>query len=86
MEDTEVVMEGGVQKYVDRYWGEVMKVTTVTGQMWFHILVHVMVAVFSLPYTNTGCERAFSLFGTCTQSINAYTLTALLQCKLNKDR
>ena len=47
MEDTEIDMEeGGVQKYVDRYWGEIMKIKTGMKQMRFPSLAQVMIAVF----------------------------------------
>ena len=45
MEDTEIDMEeGGVQKSVDRYWGEIMNIKTTMGQVRFTALAPVMVA------------------------------------------
>jgi len=60
MEDTEVGMEeGGVQKYVDRYWGEITKLKTALGQMRFPALAQIMIAVLRLPYSNADCDRDF---------------------------
>jgi len=61
MEVTEIgVEEGAVQKSVDRYWGEFMKINTAIGQMRFPELAQVMVAVLSLPHSNADCRKAFS--------------------------
>jgi len=48
-EDIEIgVEEGGVHKYVDRNWGEILKVKTTMGQMRFPAFTQVMVVVFNL--------------------------------------
>ena len=39
---------GGVQKYVDRYWGEIRKIKTAIGQMRLPALVRIMADVLSL--------------------------------------
>jgi len=82
--------EDSVHKYVDRYWVENMKIKTAMGQVRFTTLVQVMVAVLSLSYNNIDYERAFSIVlivhTECRQTLNTNTLTALLQCKLAKDR
>jgi len=88
MEDTEIDMEeGGVQNSVARYWDEILKIKTAMGQMQFPTLGQVMIAVLSLLNNEmlTVRER-FLLSEKCIQrvikSLNADTLTLLLQCKL----
>ena len=62
MANTEVDMEeGGVQKYVDCYWGEIEKTKKTTGQVPFPALVQVTVAVLGLPRNNVHCGRPFSV-------------------------
>ena len=62
MDDEEVSLEeGGVRKPVDRYWAEMMGPRTAMGELHFHTLTQVMVAVLSLPHSNADCERSFSV-------------------------
>ena len=62
MEDTKKGMEVVVvQKYVDNYWGEIVKIWTAMGQTWFLALAEVRVAVLTLPHSNADCEGWFSI-------------------------
>ena len=59
------------------------------GEPRFPTLAKVMVAVLSLPHSNTDCERSLcivqKIHTECRQSMNSDTLTTLLQCKMNVD-
>ena len=82
MEDVEIDMEeSGVQKFVDRYWDEIVNMKPPMGHMRFHALVQVMAVVLSLSRHNVDWERPFSgvrkVHRKCHQNFNADTTRAL---------
>ena len=62
MGDNDITMiEGRVQKYVDRYWDAIMKLNRAIGQMHFTTLAQLTVNVLNLPHSKVNCVRAFSV-------------------------
>lgn len=90
MEDDTISFElDGQPRRLDAVWGDVIAMKTPLGVLRFAYLGRVMAAVLSLPHSNADCERAFSMVRKvhteCRKSLNADTITAFLQCKINFD-
>ena len=88
MEDKEIP-NGHDDRRLDAVWSDILSLKTPLGEPRFATLKRVMTPLLSLPHSNADCERAFSMVGKIhtefRKSLNADTITAYLQCKLNFD-
>ena len=87
--DAIVLMEDGSARPIDQVWSEVFTMKTAMQVIRFPLLAKVMSPLLCLPHSNPDVERLFSILRKvhtdARYHLNADTITAYLQCKLNID-
>ena len=72
---------------IDHVWTDILALKTPLGVVRFLLMATVMAPLLSLPDSNADVERLFSILRKvhteACHSLNADTITAYLQCKLN---
>ena len=83
------LMEDGSARPIDQVWSEVFTIKTPMHVIRFPLLAKVMTPLLCLPHSNADAERLFSILRKvhtdARHRLNADTITAYLQCKLNID-
>ena len=87
-ENAITLVEDGESRPIDHVWADILAMKTPLGVVRFHLMATVM-APLLLPHSNADVERLFSILRKvhteARHSLNADTITAYLQCKLNID-
>ena len=84
------LMADGSARPIDQVWSEVFTIKTPMHVIRFPLLAKVMSPLLCFPHSNADVERLFSILRKvhtdARRHLNADTITAYLQCKLNIDR
>ena len=88
-EDAFTLVEDGESRPIDHVWADILAMKTPLGVIRLPLMATVMAPLLSLPHSNADVERLFSILRKvhteARHSLNADTITAYLQCKLNID-
>ena len=88
-ENAITLVEDGESRPIDHVWADILTRKTPLGVVRFPLVATVMAPLLSLPHSNADVERLFSIsrkvHKEAHHSLNADTITANLQCKLNID-
>ena len=86
-ENAITLVEDGESRPIDHVWTDILALKTPLGVVRFLLMATVMAPLLSLPHSNADDERLFSILRKvhteACHSLNADTITAYLQCKLN---
>jgi len=81
--------EDGQVRQIDHGWSEIFLMKTPVHEIHFPLLAKMMAPLLSLPHSNADVERLFSILRKihtdARHSLNADTIAAYIQCKLNID-
>ena len=88
-ENAITLVEDGESWPIDHVLADILAMKTPLGVVRFLLMATVMAPLLSLPHSNADDERLFSILWKvhteACHSLNADTITAYLQCKLNID-
>ena len=88
-ENAITLVEDGESRPIDHVWADILAMKTPLGVVRFPLVATEMAPLQSLPHSNADVERLFSIsrkvHTEAHHSLNADTITANLQCKLNID-
>ena len=88
-EDAITLVEDGESRPIEHVWADILATKTPLGVIRFPLMATVMTPLLSLPHSNEDVEKLFSILRKVHTEVrhrlNADTITAFLQCKLNID-